>query len=744
MLVSCLLLREYSIADRSVTVMQNINDAYKSGKKIYMMHAEEAEKIFKHLREWRIRQLVEYDIRQTGSLFRAAGMKSYATISPKALAIDYGAWIMSICGDKSFEVHAENTDFHLDAETILPFVSYFENPDLIIDKIEKEITEYLVEALPLGKPYRPEKASELADYINRTLPEDVHEINIKNLPRIFELAATIYHTNSKDEYSIANPDTSTDLDFIELRNIQIYLPIEGEISGIYLLERYLPSEEYEYGLIKLNDYVIFDNNPNKTNEAETLKRNFNLNWKFHARSKYRNLDNPDKELDDSDRMRLLLELIEYIDVGVDGKNSRILHTLRSLKPQIFIKDWNSKHPSIRKDAIFLKSMLMKEKTLLEIEDIRQEVRYMFAELCSLVERVDYYFFDRYPNDIAGKLLTKLYEQLHQWLKSEAIQEINNVSESNSSAIKNLGRTHYFTIPYDAWVIEKNEDGSCNYISIPCSALNKVPEPVFDSDEKEHPDHIITPRFIENKNFSARNQDNGKYEFKSFEEVTSFLLAYIMKLELLLHLQWAQLFKDTYAIQSYSITPEQQAYFFEACRDSAYVGHDTISDIIRSHAEAIKKFLNIEEDDDFEQTESNAIILLKRIPEYNKRLQENSLPLTVLLVVLQICRNSKDVIASKKKNGARIIANLLGRNSKLNSMDYYFVYSFVEQQFYANIGRTDSYAAVTKIRYELENFFANHIQEPHFLSITTHVAQRIQCMMDKILDEEGISPPFIHG
>ena len=59
--------------------MQNINDAYKSGKKIYMMHAEEAEKIFKHLREWRIRQLVEYDIRQTGSLFRAAGMKSYAT-----------------------------------------------------------------------------------------------------------------------------------------------------------------------------------------------------------------------------------------------------------------------------------------------------------------------------------------------------------------------------------------------------------------------------------------------------------------------------------------------------------------------------------------------------------------------------------------------------------------------------------------------------------------------------------------
>lgn len=304
----------------------------------------------------------------------------------------------------------------------------------------KKIKKFVQEMWSIGSPINQTILEQLIQYINSPIENtDKKKLNIKNLKLLFETITKEYHLDKEDECFSADMDIFSEK-FKRICNIHVYLPLEGEVTGIYFLERFfdmpslLPTDYHP----QIMDTVTKEANIKASNRRNDRSRK--SSYKYKLREQYGiALENYTAE-----DVRSLGDLLEYIEYELlssskretDKKTTKSLNLFKLLKESswnIFedfpVQDQEYKHAIIflksellrkcePRDIVLLRYYMWKSQSILPLS--REGIVYSFINSDVLNEDTTYY---------DGKL-TEAYDRMkrmaHTYKVEKGIRKEKNV------------------------------------------------------------------------------------------------------------------------------------------------------------------------------------------------------------------------------------------------------------------------------------------------------------------------------
>ena len=565
-------------------------------------------------------------------------------------------------------------------------------------KITNETKELARSALTYGQPLNLDSLEKLINYINQFIPdENLQKKNSKNIKNLYNKLLELYPLDSEDWHSVdINIYTK---DFKDLCKIQIELPIEGNVTGIYFWERYC-NENYdessnsyqECEFLKLEYKPSWFNNVEADSLKSKKKKSNRRNDKNRPSSYISKLYNvyritlEEYSKDSKNKLEDLLEYVEYDFLSIDEMNepNKIINIFALLKDMgwhIF-EDLPNQKIEQQEAFIFLKSELMRECEISDLLILRIDNNRLKMFMLNKLEGIVYGFLN---NAIAGIDTTYYDGTLLEFYK-----KLKERTEHFSSLLQRLKQLEMENC-YD-------NDSNCKLLLL-CEFFE---ENIFQSD-------IVDTEAIEVEKIIE------KIRYTKSENLHKDFLKRIQAEHARHSLKERTRNYDSLLEMPIKVTEEQAKIF-----KNWILEDDVSSTKINDTKQELNfiKFLDVDKST-FEKIKAESKLFLHSLDK-----NISNTPFIIMVLIYQLLYQSEEIkmqspkYYQNKRNSERTLKSLIKYNTKKDTGTKHMLSYLLERQFYYNLSQGEVYEEMMRFRLVLEKqlsdlFFMRHSEELEF-------------------------------
>jgi len=301
----------------------------------------------------------------------------------------------------------------------------------ISETITRKIKELADAAWQIGNPVNEEKLEDLICYINIPYENtEIQSINSKNVKRVFKEFIEAFSLDT-DEWIYTDIDIYSDK-FKNLCKIHIYLPIEGEVTGVYFFERYYGQTSVKDNSINVIEQIM----PNKNETQEAAVPILSIEYESSETDKETMtcldvVNNPDKMKRFKAKDKTIYEEITNQNGYIMDKRQKRYDSYKENFPKIYNFDLNCYIEEKIEEEIKKKvKKEMNEKIKKKIKnEIKKKVKEEVIKLGNLLNYIEYDLLAKGKNSSnTDKLSKKL--NIFLMLKSPAIEIFEKFPSKN--------------------------------------------------------------------------------------------------------------------------------------------------------------------------------------------------------------------------------------------------------------------------------------------------------------------------
>ena len=300
----------------------------------------------------------------------------------------------------------------------------------ISETITRKIKELADAAWQIGNPVNEEKLEDLICYINIPYENtEIQSINSKNVKRVFKEFIEAFNLDT-DEWIYTDIDIYSDK-FKNLCKIHIYLPIEGEVTGVYFFERYYGQTRVKDNSINVIEQIM----PNKNETQEAAVPILSIEYESSETDKETMtcldvVNNPDKMKRFKAKDKTIYEEITNQNGYIMDKRQKRYDSYKENFSKIYNFDLNCYIEEKIEEEIKKKvKKEMNEKIKKKIKnEIKKKVKEEVIKLGDLLNYIEYDLLAKDKNSSNKAKLSKL--NIFLMLKSPAIEIFEKFPSKN--------------------------------------------------------------------------------------------------------------------------------------------------------------------------------------------------------------------------------------------------------------------------------------------------------------------------